>query len=314
MLFRSSFLTVAPTDRKDLNEVLVKDGERGVLDLLSSAGSGDEQDISAGTGAGLSHRGIPSSIYITLPDEQGDWLVEDLWIDQALGFLAGEPKAMKSLLALHLGYHIAEGKPFVGKRIIKPGPVLLYQEEDSDHIIKRRLASINSGRASDKLFVFTPSVVGTHFRLDSDDSLAALDDAIRELQPVLVILDPLANMHSLEDENNASAANKILERLRHMRDLRRTSFMVVHHLRKALGGESSLGTGQRMRGSSVFHAKSECALYVERTGNIVRINVESKIGPSRVLEIKYAGNQFILEDELGQGVEEWTQSQSSHQS
>jgi RecA-family ATPase len=151
--------------------------------------------------------------------------------------------------------------------------------------------------------LFTPGVVGTHFRLDDDNSISELDDTIRELSPVLVILDPLANMHSLEDENNAAGANKVLERIRYLRDLRKTSFMVVHHLRKAGFSESGGGSGQRMRGSSVFWAKSECALYVERTGNIIRLDVESKVAPARTIEIKYAGNQFLLEDETGEGIE-----------
>ncbi len=306
-----------PAPYKDLNEFYratpggnsavreLSMGRSGIQPPNSGAGGLLEEDTQDGLGEVLGEPtatgGIPASVYVTLPDTEGDWLIQDLWVNGALGFLAGEPKVMKSLLALNIGYAVAEGRPFVGKTVLNPGPVLLYQEEDNDNLIRQRLRHVNSGHGSDRLWIFTPGTSGQHLRLDSDDALGTLDDTIRVLQPRLVILDPLANMHSLEDENQAGPINKILERLRWIRDLRKCSFMIVHHMGKE--GQSGQRPGQRMRGSSVFHAKAECALYVERHGTLLRIEVENKIAPGRVLEVKYEGNQFVFEDETGAGVD-----------
>lgn len=283
-----------PDGIKDVNEILVGQDEAAVRSSLSvhiETGNVGQEEVS----------GVPSSVYVTLPDEQGDWLIKDVWMDQALGFIAGIPKAMKSILALHLGFCVAEGIPFVTKEIVRPGPVLLFQEEDNDHLIKSRLRTIGTGHGSNHLWLFTPGITERHLRLDSDDAVEMLDYAIQKIAPVLVILDPLANMHSLEDENNAGQINKILERIRYIRDLRKCAFMIVHHMRKE-GLGSGTNAGQKMRGSSVFHAKAESALYIERYGNLLRLEVENKLQPGRVLEIRYSGKEFTLEDELGEGV------------
>lgn len=302
-----SIRLLVPGTGKDLNELLVSQGEDAVRALIlqtpnvEPTGSGEvpeeyERDSKDRV------RGIPSPIYISLPDDQADWLVQDLWMDQALGFIGGEPKTMKSLFTLHLAYAIAEGKPFCSKRVIKPGPVLLFQEEDTDHLIKRRLKTVNGGLGSPNLWLFTPGVTKEHMKLDSDDAMEMLDEAIRQIQPVLVVLDPLANMHSLEDENKSAPMNRMLERLRYLRDLRKTSFMIVHHLRKEGMGDRSR-PGQKLRGSGVLHAKAECGLYIDRTGDVLTIEVENKMNPNRTFEVKFTGNTFVYEDETGEGVE-----------
>lgn len=298
--------TIFPPDGiKDLNELLLRNGEGAVRETAEGPTNVDK------TVPGLSEsveyrpeaiKSVPSTIYVSIPDSQPDWVVEDLWMGQALGFMGGLPKAMKSLLSLHMGYHIAEGKPFCTKRIMTPGPVILVQEEDTDHLIKRRLRTINGGLGSPNLWVLTPGVSGQHLRLDSEPAMEMLDETIRVIQPVMVILDPLSNMHSLEDENQSAPMNRMLERLRHMRDLRKTSFMIVHHLRKEGIGDTSR-PGQKLRGSGVLHAKAECGLYIDRTGDILRIEVENKMNPNRVLEVKFIGNQFVYEDEMGEGIE-----------
>src|SRR6516165_6998848 len=39
------------------------------------------------------------------------WLVQELWSDQAVGILGGEPKCCKSFLALDLAVSVASGAP-----------------------------------------------------------------------------------------------------------------------------------------------------------------------------------------------------------
>ena len=45
------------------------------------------------------------------------WLVQDLWTDQAVGILGGEPKCCKSFLALDLAVSVASAEIFRGQII-----------------------------------------------------------------------------------------------------------------------------------------------------------------------------------------------------
>ena len=296
---------------KDVNDLLVAEGPDAVRRLIqtvleSKSGSGPISESNENSESRVDSKSfgpITSRNYLLLPDEHKTWLIDGLWLDRSLGFVAGEPKAMKSMFTLHLAYHVAAGKTFVNKQVLHPGPVLLVQEEDMDLTIKTRLRRINAV-GTDNLYIWTPGSVGEHVRLDSDDSMEKLDDAIREIQPVLVILDPLANMHQLENENDAASINRMLERLRYVRDLRKCSIMVVHHLRKENMHDRGM-SGQRMRGSSVLHAKSESALYLEKWGDLLRISIETKMQQGRVLEVRYNElTGFTFEDEHGAGVGE----------
>ena len=71
------------------------------------------------------------------------WLIEQLWAEQAVGVVGGEPKSCKSFLALDLAVAVASGsrclRRFDAKR---PGPVLLFAAEDALHVVRQRLQGI----------------------------------------------------------------------------------------------------------------------------------------------------------------------------
>lgn len=284
----------------DANETLVKDGLETLIGVIQVAMLEEDEGEE-----GPAVRSISAPDYMKLPDDVGDYMIQDLWVDRSLGFVAGIPKSMKSMLTLHMAHHVAKGTDFLGKKVLHAGIVLLVQEEDGDHIIRKRL-SVYDGDTSENLRIWTPGVTGSHIRLDNERGLELLDSEIQRVQPVLVVLDPLANMHTLEDENNAASMNRMLEGLRYIRDLRKTSIMIVHHLRKEGPGEGPSSFGQRMRGSSVLHAKSECALYLERVGtsDLIRVRTESKLGQGRNLDLRFQDGHFRCEFEGGAGVTE----------
>ena len=69
-----------------------------------------------------------------LPEDHGgltSWLVEELWCDQAVGILGGEPKCCKSFLALDLAVSVASGALCLRRfRPVRTGPVLQTRGED----------------------------------------------------------------------------------------------------------------------------------------------------------------------------------------
>ena len=74
---------------------------------------------------------------------QTQWLVEDLWTEQAVGILGGEPKCCKSFLALDLAVSVASGAACLRQfPVRRSGPVLLFPAEDSLAVVRQRLEGI----------------------------------------------------------------------------------------------------------------------------------------------------------------------------
>ena len=64
--------------------------------------------------------------------ENQKWLIEELWADQAVGILGGEPKCCKSFLALDMAVSVASGTPCLRQFMpSRTGSVLLFPAEDT---------------------------------------------------------------------------------------------------------------------------------------------------------------------------------------
>src|ERR1022692_782585 len=73
---------------------------------------------------------------------QTQWLVEDLWTEQAVG-IGGEPKCCKSFLALDVAVSVASGTACLRQfPVRRSGPVLLFPAEDSLAVVRQRLEGI----------------------------------------------------------------------------------------------------------------------------------------------------------------------------
>ena len=74
---------------------------------------------------------------------QTQWLIQDLWTDQAVGILGGEPKCCKSFLALDMAVSVASGAACLRQfPVRRQGSVLLFPAEDSLAIVRQRLEGI----------------------------------------------------------------------------------------------------------------------------------------------------------------------------
>lgn len=283
-----------PENYKDINEMYVHD-PAALATLITSTDPRLQVPLDLDTddappSADDMFAGLVAHEYIVAPDEDVPWLVEDLWYDKAIGFIAGIPKSLKSTLAANLAVAVAGRGEFLGHKVRKNGVVLFFQEEDADFVTRERLSSLlaDNSEAASRLYVFTPTTMRENLLLSSPESVEKLENTIAYYKPTLVILDPFANISGVDDENKSVEVNRLLEILRHMRDKYGTSIAIVHHMRKVLPGESAVW-GQRMRGSGVFHAKTECALYTEVSDGIVYIRAEAKTRPMKEILARYVG-------------------------
>lgn len=215
-----------------------------------------------------------------LPDSNDThrWLIEELWTDEAVGILGGEPKCCKSFLALTLAISVAGGVPCFGRfKVPRPGPVLLFAAEDTLTVVKERLLGIAS--ACRLLLSDLPLhvIVEPYLRLDRDDDYRKLHATVEHLKPRLVILDPFVRLHAI-DENSSSEVAPLLAKLRLLQRSLGCAIMVVHHAKK---GGGALRQGQALRGSSEFHAWGDANLYVRRGGDGgLLLSVEHRAAPS----------------------------------
>lgn len=211
-----------------------------------------------------------------LPTERR-WLIEDLWGDEAVGIVGGEPKCCKSFLALDLAVAVASGAPCVRRfPVVRTGRVLLFAAEDALHIVRRRLAGIAraAGRALVDLDIQV--ITAPSLRLDVERDRDALDETVAKLRPRLLILDPFVRLHRI-DENMSGEVAPLLAYLRELQRRHHVAVVLVHHARK---GGGKMRAGQALRGSSEFHAWGDSNLYLRRHGDQLALSVEHRAAAS----------------------------------
>lgn len=233
------------------------------------------------------------------------WLIEGIWQKNSHGFIAGEPKTYKSVLATDLLVSVASNTPFLNKfEVLHSGPVLYIQEENSPWTVQDRIRKLAHARGllhgkvkrrSRKSFeIQFPPILPMHFLnnkgmdLTNPECLQVIEEKVSQVKPILIVFDPLYLMLGGKDENSAKDLRPILNWLLEIRYKYGTAVIVLHHWNK--GGKSERG-GQRMLGSATFHGWVESAMYCRVLDEVEhKIAVErefrsySKRGP---LEIKF---------------------------
>jgi len=209
-------------------------------------------------------------------DEPAPWLVRSLWNEQAVGFIAGAPKCFKTWLGLDLAVSVASATPCLDRfEVEQPGPALVFLAEDSLQQVRRRISGICKHRRLDLSTLDLHVVTAPTLRLDTDDDQNRLDATLTKLRPRLVVLDPLVRLHNI-DENSAAEVSSLLGLLRAMQRKHATAIAVVHHM----GKRSRSQLGQSLRGSTDLHAWSDCAAYLVRSRDELRLTLEHRCAPA----------------------------------
>jgi hypothetical protein len=211
-------------------------------------------------------------------NEPTRWLVEQLWAEQAVGIVGGEPKSCKSFLVLDMAVAVASGAACLRHfPVAHTGRVLLYAAEDSLQVVRRRLEGICQLANLDLAQLDIQVITATSLRLDTREDQNRLRDTTEQLRPRLLILDPFVRLHRI-DENASSDVAAILAYLRELQRSFHLAVVVVHHARKAA---HHLRAGQALRGSSEFHAWGDSNLYLKRKGDNLSLTIEHRAAAGR---------------------------------
>ena len=227
------------------------------------------------------------------PDAQR-WLITELWAEQAVGIVGGEPKCCKSFLALELAVAVASGAPCLRHFAVpQPGRVLLYAAEDALHVVRDRLEGIGVAAGCRLADLDVQVITAPTLRLDLPADRAALERTVAALQPRLLILDPFVRLHRI-DENASGEVAPLLAYLRELQRHHALSVLVVHHAKKSA---AAIRAGQALRGSSEFHAWGDSNLYLRRSADTLSLTIEHRAAPSPpsiMLELQAHGDALAL--------------------
>lgn len=209
--------------------------------------------------------------------DPSSWLIEELWADQAVGVLGGEPKCCKSFLALDIAVSVASATPCLRRfPVRRTGPVLLFPAEDSHRSVRQRIEGICAAAHTslDRLPLYV--ITSSRLLLDRAEDRCRLRHTVAELKPVLLVLDPFIRLHH-GDENASKEVAPLLGFLRELQREFRLAVLLVHHVRKRSAGERP---GQALRGSSDLHGWGDSNLYLRRSASGLRLSVEHRAAPS----------------------------------
>jgi hypothetical protein len=225
---------------------------------------------------------------------QTQWLIQDLWTDQAVGILGGEPKCCKSFLALDMAVSVASGAACLRQfPVRRQGSVLLFPAEDSLAIVRQRLEGIAAAAHVPFDSLGVEVITAPSLRLDLPADRDRLSHTVQARRPLLLILDPLIRLHRV-DENDATQIAGLLSYLRQLQRQFQLAVVLVHHSRK---DSNASRPGQALRGSSELHGWGDSNLYLRRKGNQLTLSTEHRAAPSQdhiPIQLTEAGSALSL--------------------
>ncbi len=226
----------------------------------------------------------PLSKLLEAPDELVPYLVERLIVQAANGFIGGEPKSLKSWLALYLALCLSLAVPVFDRYPVPQRVrVLFISEEDGERRVRRRIRNLLKGLGmnppEDEFFRYS---IKAGVLLDDPEWIKCLREELAEYQPGIVIGDVFELMHS-KDGDKRSEMKPVFRNLDRLREEFSCGFLLADHFKKASVGTSKRG-GQRLSGTVGKHAWGENSLYLfpSQGANRVRVETELKDGPSEV--------------------------------
>ena len=168
------------------------------------------------------------------------WLIKGLWVAGSYGQLAGPMKSLKSYLAMAMTIGVASGLPVLDYfDVPAAGPVLYYVGEGGMLPWRRRL-----DRLCRSVSIDDPKGLPIHPVFDAGpvmdpDFTAALSNHLKNIQPTLVIIDPLYAYHGRDVvASNVHDEGALLTTISQPCVDAGSSLVVVNHFKKGSEGLS----------------------------------------------------------------------------
>lgn len=211
--------------------------------------------------------------FLAMPRKKPSWLVDKIWPDGAVGFIAGSPKSYKSWAGLDLALSVATGTPFLGVYKVRQNMVIYIQEEDGDTEVEDRVHKVFAGKppeihpwgwmeyiaggdgpekgpAASRLVwhpyeseLFMRVMVRKGLDLTDDVWQGLLAEMCEEYEPGLIVIDTLGTSAGDIDIDKSREVNKALKPLKVLSGEYGSAVAIVHHFNKMGGSGGGGGNG-----------------------------------------------------------------------
>ncbi len=192
--------------------------------------------------------------------------------------MGGLPKIGKSWLTLEIMRSLASGEPLFGNKAWKvpePVRVMYIEQELGSRSLKGRMSCVFDGLSDEVLDRMSFVSKNDHvFDLNDQEHRDYLRAYIDSKRPSVVIVDPLQEMHSAE-ENDATAMGLLGHYLKRLvnEDFKeeQMSLMITHHFRKPPNDRSNWDAldPNNFRGSGRLYGAPDSVLTFHRCEEIV---------------------------------------------
>ena len=183
-------------------------------------------------------------------------IIEDI-LYCGLALFGAPNKFGKSYTVLKLCCDVASGHPFMGKKIIKAGKVLLLDLEGNEARTKKRLAKIGYAEMPENLLIQYRKNV----RTIDDGFFQQLQTWLKdEPETVLIVIDMWKNVKGAVKikEDDYSAVNRMLTPVQALAIENNVSIMTTLHTRKQVSGLSIDDPFNEIIGSTAYFGTADC--------------------------------------------------------
>lgn len=233
------------------------------------------------------------------------WLVTGLVTRLGITVIGGEPKTAKTWIGTELAIGVATGTKVCGEFFAEHGRVAYFYCEDIDVQVRNRVRALLAG--GDRLLepgrlFLQPR--GAFIDVTRDEDLAWIVASCRRLGLLdLLVLDPLRDIHSGEEDKSDSMRN-VMRRLRVLAELLTCTVGVVHHAPKSTKENSKRRPGQNLRGSGAIHGSVDSGIYLEDSDSSDGTNNFANAVTSQIKGARSAGlfrlDLSVVDDEIGE--------------
>jgi len=204
-------------------------------------------------------------------DDPIPWVVEGLI---ALGdkvIVAGPQKGLKTFFVLNLARAISSGEDFLGWRVPTPRRALFIEEEGSPTAFAKRVKTVFTGTEGATIWWLHRSGV----KLDQPEWKEKLSTIITEVNPAVIILDPLQRLHSKVED--ASWEMGEVWDVVHSLARQDRAVIVVHHFSKRAKVQQGWDA---LRGSGRTAGEVDVGVFLEKSDIGVRLGLDGRDLPS----------------------------------
>ncbi len=170
------------------------------------------------------------------PEETQSWLWDKTLATSSISILVSRPKVGKSTLARSIAVAVATGGKLLGREVAQGTILYLQFSAEGKRSELRQSLERAAVPLDDRIWIYTgPSV---------PDPIDALEAAVAQHRPSLVIIDNLIRWVPVSDANDYSMMSQVTESIAGIARLSESHIMMLHHAGKADrdAGDSVLGS------------------------------------------------------------------------